>query len=193
MAGLNSIAVFCASRPGARPAYLAAARDLGEGLAAAGIRLVYGGGKVGLMGALADAVLAGGGQVTGVIPAFLVAWEVAHAGVQDMIVTETMHARKQIMAERADAFVMLPGGLGTLDEIVEIITWRLLRLHDKPILLCDVEGSSRPLCAAVDTAIAEGLAAEAARTVFEVVEGVPALLQRLQQLSPGAGGRLARA
>ncbi|MBN8927752.1 MAG: Rossman fold protein, TIGR00730 family [Rhodospirillales bacterium 69-11] len=192
MAGINSIAVFCASRPGARPAYLAAAQALGEGLAAAGIRLVYGGGRIGLMGALADAALAGGGTVTGVIPAFLVAWEVAHPGVRDMVVTDSMHSRKQIMAERADAFVMLPGGLGTLDEIVEIITWRMLRLHDKPILLCDVEGSTLPLRSAIDTAIAEGLATDAARAAFEVVEGVPALLARLQSLPGGAAADLSR-
>lgn len=192
MAGIHSIAVFCGSRLGANPAYAAAARDLGLGLAAAGIRLVYGGGRVGLMGALADSLLAAGGSVRGVIPDFLVQWEVAHPGVTDMVVTASMHARKQRMAEEADAFVALPGGLGTLDETIEIITWRLLRLHDKPILLCDVDGSAAPLCAAIEAAIAQGFAAPTARAAYEVVEGVPALLERLGRLETGSSVRTER-
>lgn len=188
MAAIHSIAVFCGSRLGHKPAYQAAARALGTGLAAARIRLVYGGGRVGMMGAVADAVLAGGGQVLGVIPDFLLQWEVAHPGVTDMVVTASMHARKQRMAEESDAFVALPGGLGTLDETIEIITWRLLRLHDKPILLCDVEGSAGPLEAAIEAAIAQGFAGPEARRSYEVVNGVTALLTRLTALPAGSGG-----
>ncbi len=188
MLKINSIAVFCGSRLGHNPAYEAAARTLGSGLAAAGIRLVYGGGRVGMMGVLADAVLEGGGNVLGVIPDFLLQWEVAHPGVADMVVTASMHARKQHMAEQADAFVALPGGLGTLDETIEIITWRLLRLHNKPILLCNVEGSAAPLQAAIEAAIAQGFAGEEARDTYEVVDGVAALLQRLGTLPAGLTG-----
>jgi uncharacterized protein (TIGR00730 family) len=192
MTAINSVAVFCGSRLGANPAFEAAARALGTGLAAAGIRLVYGGGKLGLMGVLADAVLAAGGQVRGVIPDFLVEWEVAHPGVTDMVVTASMHARKQRMAEEADAFITMPGGLGTLDETIEIITWRLLRLHDKPVLLCDVEGSTAPLRAMIDASIANGFAAPEARNTYEVVFGVSPLLERLQALPAGAAGSIER-
>jgi uncharacterized protein (TIGR00730 family) len=192
MASIHSVAVFCGSRLGTNPAFAAASHALGTGLAAAGIRLVYGGGKLGLMGVLADAALAAGGQVRGVIPDFLVGWEVAHPGVTDMVVTDSMHARKQLMAEEADAFVTMPGGVGTLDETIEIITWRLLRLHDKPILLCDVAGSAAPLQAMIDASIALGFAAHEARSAFEVVPGVPALLQRLQALPAGTSGSVAR-
>lgn len=182
MATIHSIAIFCGSRTGHSPAHAAAAAQLGRGLARAGIRLVFGGGRVGLMGVLADAVLAGGGDVLGVIPEFLTRWEVAHPGVADMVITDSMHSRKQRMFAEADAFVMLPGGLGTLDETVEVITWRQLRLHDKPILLCDIEGSAAPLCAAIDAAIEQGFAAASTRNLFEVVHGVPALLERLQRV-----------
>jgi uncharacterized protein (TIGR00730 family) len=183
MPAIQSIAVFCGSRHGNRPVYEDAARALGSGLAAAGIRLVFGGGKVGLMGVVSDAVLAGGGTVLGVIPTFLKEREVAHTGLTEMVVTETMHARKQRMAQEADAFVTMPGGLGTLDETIEIITWRLLGLHNKPILVCDVDGSSTFFQAAIDGAIAQGFAEPSARDLFEVTRGVPALLARLHALS----------
>jgi uncharacterized protein (TIGR00730 family) len=192
MPAIHSVAVFCGARLGTNPAHAAAARALGRGLAEAGIRLIYGGGQVGIMGALADAALAGGGEILGVIPEFLTQWEVAHPGVQTMVVTESMHARKRHMAEQADAFVALPGGLGTLDETIEIITWRLLRLHDKPILLCDIEGSIGPLEALIEAAIAGGFADPEARAAFEVVHGVPALLSRLRALPAGAPGEAAR-
>ncbi len=181
---LGSVAVFCGSQPGHHPGFRASAQALGAGLARAGLRLIYGGGRVGLMGALADAARAEGGQVIGVIPEFLTRFEVAHEGLSELLITDSMHSRKQRMFDLADAFVMLPGGLGTLDETVEILTWRQLRLHDKPILLCDVEGSARPLEAAIDAAIAHGFARAEVRTLFEVVEGVPALLARLRALLP---------
>ena len=178
----RSVAVFCGAHAGHDPAFAAAARELGRGLAHAGIRLVFGGGRIGLMGEMADAVLAAGGEVLGVIPDFLTRQEVAHQGLSDLVVTDSMHSRKQLMFVAADAFVSLPGGLGTLDETIEIITWRQLRLHDKPILLCDVAGSAKPLLATIDAAIEAGFAPPEARGLFEVVEGVPALLARLAQL-----------
>jgi uncharacterized protein (TIGR00730 family) len=185
MARIHSIAVFCGSQRGGDPAFAEAAAALGRGLAAAGIRLVYGGGRVGLMGVVADAVLAGGGQVIGVIPEFLKRREVAHQGLNELRTTDSMHSRKQRMFELSDAFVSLPGGLGTLDETIEIITWRQLGLHDKPILLCDVAGSAAPLLATIDAAIAHGFAPRTARGLFEVADGVPALLERLHHLSGG--------
>jgi len=185
MPAIHSVAVFCGSASGSNPAFAAAARELGQGLAASGMRLVYGGGRVGLMGAVADAVLQAGGNILGVIPEFLTRREVAHTGVA-LNVTDSMHSRKQLMFAEADAFVSLPGGLGTLDETIEIITWRQLGLHDKPIVLCDIAGSTAPLRAAIDAAIDSGFAAPRARGLFRVVEGVPALLQCLSTLHRAA-------
>lgn len=194
MPRIRSIAVFCASRRGHNPAFAVAAQALGHGLAEAGIRLVYGGGRVGLMGVLADAVLAGGGVVTGVIPDFLIRREVAHSGITELLSVDSMHARKQRMAELSDAFVSLPGGIGTLDETIEIITWRQLGLHHKPVLLCDVAGSAEPLLAAIDAAIARGFAPPQTRALFEVLDGVPAVLDRIRLLSvqPAEGGAARR-
>lgn len=186
MPAIHSVAVFCGARPGDDPAFAHAARLLGRGMAEAGIRLVYGGGRVGLMGAVADAVLAAGGEVLGVIPEFLTRLEVAHSGINEMVVTDSMHSRKQRMFAESDAFVSMPGGLGTLDETIEIITWRQLGLHDKPILLCDVAGSAGPLVGAIEGAIANGFARPDILRLFELVHGVPALLTRLREL-PAAG------
>jgi len=188
MTAIHSIAVFCGSREGVDPRFAEAAQMLGEGLAQAGIRLVYGGGRVGLMGVVADSVLTAGGTVLGVIPEFLTRWEVAHPGVADMVVTDSMHSRKQHMFSESDAFISMPGGLGTLDETIEILTWRQLRLHHKPILLCDVAGSAAPLQAAIEAAIDRGFTPAEARTWYEILDGVPALLKRLETLQPGAGG-----
>ena len=193
MPEIRSVAVFCGARSGHDPAFAAAARALGRGLAEAGIRLVYGGGRIGLMGVLADATLEAGGEVVGVIPDFLTRLEVAHEGIRDLTVTSSMHSRKQRMFDAADAFVSLPGGLGTLDETVEIITWRQLGLHDKPMLLCDVAGSAAPLVAAFEAAIARGFAAAESRRLYEVLDGVPAVLHRLSELhraGRGAADRL---
>jgi len=179
---VKNVVVFCGSRPGRDPAWLAAARAMGRGLAAAGIRLVYGGGRVGLMGAVADAVLEAGGEVLGIIPEFLTRWEVAHERVTELVVTDSMHTRKRQMFDLADAFVTLPGGLGTLDETVEIVTWRQLKLHDKPVLLCNVNGWADALLGAFEIAVADGFAAESARGLFEVLPDVPAVLARLADL-----------
>jgi uncharacterized protein (TIGR00730 family) len=191
MTHIHAVAVFCGSRSGNDPAYRDAAQALGQGLARAGLRLVYGGGRIGLMGILADAALAEGGAVTGVIPEFLTRREVAHAGITDLAVTDSMHSRKQRMFQAADAFISLPGGLGTLDETIEIITWRQLRLHAKPILICDVAGSAAPFLAVIEAAIEADFAAPEARQLYEVVDGVPAALRRLSQLQPTADGEVA--
>ncbi len=188
MSGIKSVAVFCGSRMGFDPDFAEAMRGLGRGLAQAGIRLVYGGGRIGLMGILADAAVAAGGQVAGVIPEFLQLLEVAHPGLTELTVTDTMHSRKMRMAELADAFVAMPGGLGTLDETIEIITWRQLKLHDKPILICDINGSARPLLAALDSAIAMGFARPDTRNLYEPVEGVAGVLARLTALPATQGG-----
>ena len=190
---LRSVAVFCGSRPGTDPAHRAAASALGAGLADAGLRLVYGGGNVGLMGAVADGALGAGGTVLGIIPDFLQRREVAHSGVQAMVVTETMHDRKRRMYDAADAFVTLPGGLGTFDETIEVTTWRQLGLHDKPILICDVAGWAQPYLALMRAAVTQGFAAADTGRLYEVLPDVPAVLRRLRGLvAPGAGqpGRL---
>jgi uncharacterized protein (TIGR00730 family) len=193
MNGIHSVAVFCGSRLGIWPEFAGAAKDLGVGLAQAGIRLVYGGGKNGMMGVLADAVLEAGGTVLGVIPDFLTKSEVAHPGLTEMTVTHSMHDRKRRMAEAADAFVALPGGIGTMDETIEIISWRQLGLHDKPIYICNVAGSAAPLVAAIEGMIAQGFAPVEARAFFTVVDGVPALLELLGRAPRGTeltGARL---
>ncbi len=188
MPRIRSVAVFCGSQRGNDPAFAEAAQALGRGLTEAGIRLVYGGGRVGLMGVMADAMLAAGGEVVGVIPDFLMRREVGHPGVTELLNAHSMHGRKQRMFELSDAFVSLPGGIGTLDETIEIITWRQLDLHHKPVLLCDVAGSVQPLLATIDAAIARGFASPQTRALFEVLDGVPAVLGRLRHLSVQPGG-----
>jgi len=150
MSRINSICVYCASGPGTNPAFVAAARGFGRILAENRIRLVYGGGSIGLMGAVAESVLDHGGHVTGVIPDFLVAREHMLQRAQERIITRDMHERKRIMFERADAFVALPGGIGTLEELVEQLTWAQLGRHRKPILIANIEGFWDPLCALLD-------------------------------------------
>ena len=135
-----SIAVYCGSRFGDSPAFADAARSLGQLIGSTGGTLVYGGGRVGLMGTVADAVMAAGGQVVGVIPQALMDREVGHAGLTELHVVQTMHERKQLMAERADAFISLPGGIGTLEELYEVWSWQQLGYHDKPVALLNVEG-----------------------------------------------------
>lgn len=136
----RSIAVFCSAANGARPAYALAARELGRRLAERGIGLIYGGADVGLMGAVADGALDFGGHVVGVIPHVLVDKEIAHKGVQELHVVDTMHTRKRLMGELADAFLVLPGGFGTLEELFEVLAWQTLKLHTKPVVLVNVEG-----------------------------------------------------
>jgi uncharacterized protein (TIGR00730 family) len=146
MSDIKSICVFCGSGPGTNPAFVAAARQFGQVLAQSRIRLVYGGGSGGLMGALAVSVLDHGGHVTGIIPEFLTDREHMLMRAQERVVTRDLHERKRIMFERADAFVALPGGVGTLEELVEQLTWAQLGRHKKPILIANIEGFWEPLC-----------------------------------------------
>src|ERR1700712_627674 len=192
MTGIHSLAVFCGSRVGRKPDYAAAGRALGLGLAQADIRLVFGGGRIGIMGIVADAVLEAGGKVLGVIPEFLTQWEVAHEHVTEMVITDSMHTRKRRLYEESDAFLIMPGGLGTFDEAFEIITWRQLRLHDKPILLCNVAGSVEPLVATMHHATKRCFAAPAGGRLFEVVPDVPTVLQRIKTLPAGGAGHAER-
>ncbi|MBK1661846.1 LOG family protein [Paracraurococcus ruber] len=181
---IRSVAVFCGARPGTDPAHLAAARALGAGLAAEGMTLVYGGGGIGLMGAVAEATAAAGGRVHGVIPEFLTRVERPSAHAAEMEVTTSMHTRKTRMFELADAFVTLSGGLGTLDETVEILTWRQLGLHDKPVIILDIGGWAQPLLALVEALIAQGFVDPSNRRLYAVAPDVPAALALLRQAPP---------
>ena len=179
---MRMLCVYCGSSGAVEAQYRVAAAELGARLAEARIGLVYGGGRVGLMGLLADAVLAGGGTVTGVIPAHLRDAELAHRGVSELVVVDSMHERKRVMAERADAFAVLPGGIGTLDETFEMLSWKQLRLHAKPIFLVDVGGYWAPLRALLDHVIASGFAAPPTRELLQTVPDVAALMARLARL-----------
>jgi uncharacterized protein (TIGR00730 family) len=142
---IRRLCVYCGSSDGADPRYREAAHELGVGIAKRGMELVYGGGRNGLMGRVADSVLAGGGRVTGIIPVHLQHREAAHLGLSELVVVKDMHQRKRVMAERSDAFAVLPGGVGTLDETVEILSWRQLGLHQKPVFIIDVADYWSPL------------------------------------------------
>ncbi|HWD59657.1 MAG TPA: TIGR00730 family Rossman fold protein [Stellaceae bacterium] len=173
------LCVYCGSSAGADPRYREAAVELGAGLAARGMELVYGGGRNGLMGALADAVLAGGGRVTGIIPVHLEHREVAHKGLDELVVVTDMHQRKRVMAERADAFAVLPGGVGTLDETIEILSWRQLGLHEKPLFVIDVGGYWSPLAALFEHIVAARFAAPLVPGLVSFVPDVGALFAAL--------------
>jgi len=183
---VRRVCVFCGSSPGARPAYAEAAEELAALLVANGIGVVYGGGGVGLMGRLADAVLAQGGEITGVIPDALVDREIGHPGVRDMRTVGSMHERKALMAELSDAFVALPGGIGTLEELVEVFTWSQLGLHRKPCGLLDVEGYYEELAAFLDHAVRERFLREEHRSTLIVEREPAALLERLRAYEPEA-------
>ncbi len=176
---MTRVCVFCGSSPGRNGRHRAAAESVGRAVAARGLGLVYGGGSVGLMGVVADAALAAGGSVTGVIPESLATAEVAHRGVADLRVVPTMHARKALMVELADAFLALPGGYGTLDELFEVVTWAQLGIHRKPIGLLNVGGYFDPLVAFVDRAVAEGFVSLVNRRLIDADVDVDALLTRL--------------
>lgn len=183
---MRTLCVFCGSSPGANPAYTDATEELGALLAAEGIGVVYGGGGVGLMGKLADAVLAAGGEITGVIPRSLVDREIGHRGVADLRVVDSMHERKGLMADLADAFVALPGGVGTLEELIEVFTWSQLGLHRKPCALLDVESYYEGLTAFLDHAVRERFLAQEYRATLIVEREPAALLERLRAFEPGA-------
>jgi len=181
MAAVARLCVYCGSARGKAERHREAAARLGALVASAGIELVYGGGRVGLMGILADAALAQGGRVTGIIPSLLHDREVAHPDV-NLEVVANMHQRKRRMFELADAFVVLPGGLGTLDEAIEIVTWKQLSLHDKPLIVVDIAGYWAPLLALFEHAIAEGFAPERSRNFFRRVDTVDEVLPTLAAL-----------
>jgi uncharacterized protein (TIGR00730 family) len=179
MQHVTRLCVYCGSAAGLDPRYRAAARELGQSLAKAGIELIFGGGRVGLMGELADAVLLAGGRVVGIIPERLRDAEVAHPGVSELVITGNMHDRKRLMAERADAFAILPGGIGTLDETFETLTWRQLGLHDKPIFLVDVAGYWQPLRQLFDHLAAHGFTAPLVPRLLQIVPDVAELMNTL--------------
>jgi uncharacterized protein (TIGR00730 family) len=183
---VRRVCVFCGSSPGARPAYAEAAASFGRLLAGEGIGVVYGGGQVGLMGVLADAVLAEGGEIVGVIPQALVDREIGHPEVADMRVVGSMHERKALMADLADAFVALPGGLGTLEELFEVYTWAQLGLHRKPCGLLDVEDYYAGIATFLEHAVAERFLPEQHRAMLIVEREPTALLERLRAFQPGA-------
>ncbi|MBL8939374.1 MAG: TIGR00730 family Rossman fold protein [Archangium sp.] len=175
----RAITVFCGSRDGGKPVFRAAATAFGEAMAKAGFDLVYGGAANGLMGALADAVAAGGRKVIGVIPKGLDRVEFAHPKLTERIDVASMHERKAIMAERGDAFVALPGGFGTMDELFEALTWRQIAIHDKPLGLLDVDGYYAPLVAWLDRAVSDGFAPPRVRDALVVDTNPASLLARL--------------
>ena len=181
MTEIKRLCVYCGSSGAVEASYREAASELGARLAAAGIELVYGGGRVGLMGLLADAALIGGGKVTGVIPTRLLRAEVAHSGVTQLVVVESMHVRKRLMAEKVDAFAVLPGGIGTLDELFETLSWKQLELHDKPILLVDIGGYWAPLRKLLDHIVVNDFAREQTRGLLHVVPSVSALMTALSE------------
>lgn len=190
MEPLSSLCVYCGSATGTDPRYREAAVRLGQIMAENRIRLIYGGGRIGLMGVLADSVVAHGGTAAGVIPRFLETREVGHRGVNELHIVDSMHTRKNLMFELSDAFAVLPGGFGTLDETFEIITWRQLRLHDKPIVLIDIAGYWQPFLRLVDHVIGMGLAKPECRSLFTVVTDVDEVIAAIRrEPEPAVPGR----
>ena len=185
---IRSLCVFCGSSVGNRPEYAAAANEVGRLLAKRGIRLVYGAGNVGLMGVLADAVLAAGGEVIGVIPQMLVDRELAHRTLTELRIVGTMHERKALMAELSDAFLALPGGLGTFEELCEAITWSQLGIHAKPCGALNVGGYFDHLSALLDHAVQEGFVSEANRSLLLMSDQAAELLDQLAVRQPMARG-----
>lgn len=182
--GTFGLCVYCGSRPGARPAYADSARRLGQAIGERGWRLVYGGGRAGLMGEVADAALAAGAKVIGVIPESLMRLEVGHAGLSELHVVRTMHQRKMMMAERADAFVALPGGIGTLEELFEVWSWRHLGYHARPVGLLDVDGYWQPMLEFLERTRAEGFVSDAQLATLRVDTDIERLMDKLCAAAP---------
>lgn len=182
---LKSICVYCGSSPGILPAYADAARELARQLVAHNIALVYGGGKVGLMGVVADAVMRLGGEVTGVIPEALMKWEVGHHGLTRLHVVKDMHERKAMMAQLSDGFIAMPGGLGTLEELFETLTWAQLGFHDKPVGLLNVAGFYDGLLSFMQQMVSQGFVKPAQADLLMHEEHADRLLARFRQFQPG--------
>lgn len=182
----NSLCLYCGSSPGKNPSHVQAAADLGRFLAEKRIRLVYGGGRVGLMGAAADACMKAGGEVLGIIPDFLLRYEVGHTEITELQVVHSMHERKMRMAENADAFCILPGGLGTLEELFEVLTWRQLGLHDKPIIVLDVAGYWQRLIDLIEWQAEEGFLRREQLQLLRRIREVHELEEVLFNGRPGA-------
>ncbi len=181
---MEAVCVFCGSREGSRPAYAEAARRTGREIARRGLGLVYGGGRVGLMGTVADAALEAGGEVVGVITEALISREIAHAGLTKLHVVGSMHERKMLMADLSDGFVTLPGGYGTLEEFFEVLSWAQLSIHEKPCGLLDVDGFWDPLSTLFDQAVTEGFVHPNHRSLV-LTEGNPrVLLERMESYTP---------
>ncbi len=187
---MKSIVVFCGSGDGYNEVYRETAYQVGEFLAAHKIRIVYGGAKIGLMGAVADGALAAGGEVIGVIPDFLKVKEVAHEGLTQMITVATMHERKLRMHELSDAIIALPGGWGTMEELFEMLTWRQLGLHSKPVGLLNINGYYDPLNAMTGMMVQEGFLEECVSESLLVHEGIEELLQLMNEYAPAKQPRL---
>jgi uncharacterized protein (TIGR00730 family) len=176
---IRNVAVFCASANGSKSVYKAAAEELGQALAARNIGLIYGGSNVGLMKAVAEAAMAANGTVIGVIPEVLVDLEVAHHGITELHVTRTMHTRKALMAEKADAFIALPGGFGTFEELFEVLAWHSLKIHAKPILLLNINGFYNKLLAFLDHCVTEGILKPKNRDLLLVADSVEDAMAKL--------------
>ncbi len=183
---MQRVCVFCGSSPGARPAYAEATAEVARLLAGEGIGIVYGGGHVGLMGVLADTAMAAGGEVIGVMPQALVDREIGHTGISELRVVGSMHERKAVMEDLSDAFIALPGGAGTLEELFEVYTWAQLGLHDKPCGLLDVEDYFSGLVGFLDHAVDERFLREEHRAMLIVEREPRALIERLAQFEPRA-------
>ena len=176
---IHNLAVFCASADGVDPSYKAAAEELGSALGVRGLGLIYGGAAVGLMQAVAEAALAAGGRVVGVIPQVLVDLEVAHQGITELHVVDTMHTRKALIGNLADAFLVMPGGFGTLEEVFEVLAWQTLKLHAKPIVLLNTNGYYDLLLAFLDHAVQQGMLKGKSREIVLVAHGVDEALHLL--------------
>jgi uncharacterized protein (TIGR00730 family) len=186
---LKRICVFCGSARGSRPAYVAVAKETGRALAERGHEIVYGGGSTGLMGAVADAALEAGGRVIGVIPEALLEWEVAHLGLSELRVTDSMHDRKALMGELADGFLTLPGGFGTLEELFEVLTWAQLGFHPKPCGLLNAARYFDPLLRMLDHSVAEGFVRPVHRALLLDGTALPGLLDRMAKYRAEAPDR----
>jgi uncharacterized protein (TIGR00730 family) len=176
---IKNVAIFCASANGARSIYAEAAAELAEALVRRGVGIVYGGANVGLMQVVAEAALAEGGQVVGIIPSVLVEAEVAHRGVTELHITDSMHSRKAMIGSRSDAFIALPGGFGTFEELFEVLAWQTLNIHAKPVLLLNINGFYDKLLTFLDHCVEEGMLKQRNRSIINVARTVPEMLAML--------------